>query len=195
MKKLIWALLPALLINCLSAKAQKKTTFNKSWQFKSINTIGWVGGQSGGALQLLTVNGVQHGQWFAGIGTGIDNYRLRSVPLFAEVRTNVNTHLFVYADAGLNWYWQKATDIKQFIANDQYKSGFYGETGIGYAVYLHRGLSLLFSGGYSLKNLTEQGHNYWYGTGIITGVYNPPYTLDKINYHLNRVVLKAGIKF
>ena len=41
-----------------------------------------------GALQ--TVNGIGYGNWFAGIGAGIDFYRYRSVPLFLDLRRSLD---------------------------------------------------------------------------------------------------------
>jgi len=182
-----------LLFFCGSTNAQVKQTATKTWQFQSINTIGLLDGQAGGALQLLTINGLQHRSWFWGIGTGIDEYRLKSVPLFADIRKRLTRNFFAYTDAGFNWYWQKPGDVKQFYISDKFKTGLYGEAGLGYMVQLHRGLSMLFSGAYSFKKLTEQGDDGWGSTAVIFPVTTS--SSSSINYHLNRMAIKAGIAF
>jgi hypothetical protein len=187
----------ALFAFCGGAGAQQKHAV-ASWRYHSENTIGLINGQSGSSLQALTVNGVQHGHWFAGIGTGLDLYMRRSIPVFAQINRTLGNHFFVYTAGGVNYYWRQNTDAKQFYMNDKMVSGFYGEVGAGYKINLHRNMALLISGAYSVKNLTEEGFNY-YDSMILnyytTGLQNNSAGNEKINYHLNRLVIKAGIAF
>ena len=173
-----------------SAKKEMKT-----WQFHSFNTVGLLEGETGSAFQLQTINGFQTKSWFFGAGVGLDYYRLRSIPLFADVRKEFGkkeNKFFLYADGGINFYWLRDKDVKQFYVDDKFKNGFYGETGFEYKFNVNRKLVLTLNGGYCYKKLTEDGYNY-YGWGPITGL--PSYPTSKIVYNLNRVVLKIGIEF
>src|SRR5215467_547922 len=70
-----------------------------AFQFRSINQVGLLEGTDGGAFQIQTINGVQFRTWFLGIGVGIDNYRLRSVPLFVDLRKEFKVgtnYFFIY---------------------------------------------------------------------------------------------------
>ena len=175
---------------CAESYGQQKQATAKGWNFRSINTAGWLDGQSGAALQVLTINGLQHNTWFWGIGTGVDGYRLRSIPVFADVRKTIVGKVFVYADAGLNWHWQKNGEVKQFYADDKFKAGLYGEAGAGYALKLRGGVRLLLSGGYRLKKITETGNEFY-----DPGFPNTTPSSSKINYTLNSVVIKVGVSF
>ena len=54
-------------------------------KFQSQNFIGVLGGEKDASFQIQTINGVQYRTWFSGIGTGLDFYFQRSVPLFLSV--------------------------------------------------------------------------------------------------------------
>ncbi|MBS1935121.1 MAG: hypothetical protein JST96_14055, partial [Bacteroidetes bacterium] len=155
-------------------------------------------GQAGSAFQLQTINGIKYKSWFGGIGVGLDFYRIRSIPLFADVRKEFGKtadKLFVFADAGINFAWRTDKETKQFNTNDKLKNGFYSEAGAGYKFRLSKTNNLLFSVAYSYKTNTETGRNNfvvpnpWYFTGALLP------DEEKISYHLNRVVIKAGFEF
>jgi hypothetical protein len=98
--------------------------------------------------------------------------------------------VFVYADAGLNWHWQKNGEVKGFYLGDKFKPSVYGETGAGYTLKLKRGVGFLLSGGYRLKKLTETGNEFY-----DPGFPNTTPSSSKINYTLNSFVIKVGISF
>ncbi len=188
-----------LAIFSITCSAQQKTAGN-FLKFHSFNSVGLIEGQAGSAFQPQTINGVQYKSWFGGVGVGLDYYRLRSIPLFADIRKEFGkngNHFFIYADAGTNFYWERDKDVKQFPANDKVKNGFYGEAGLGYKFRLNSKIALFISGGYSYKKLTETGNNY--SLNYITNPVGFPVddnpSPEKINYNLNRLVLKAGIVF
>jgi hypothetical protein len=172
--------------------AQQKSPV-KRWQFHSINAVGLLEGQAGSAFQLQSINGVQYESWIAAVGLGLDFYRYRTIPLHIDLRKEfgkANNKFFVYADAGINFYWQRDKDAKQFYYNDKFKNGLYSEVGAGYKIKISQESSVLFSAGFSYKKITEQGNSYWYNPGY----QGPAYTLEKINYNLTRLVLKAAIE-
>jgi hypothetical protein len=179
---------------CFSALFAQQKIISRPLKFHSINNIGLLEGQAGSAFQLQTVNGAQYKSWFAGVGIGLDYYRYRTIPLFFDVRKEFgkrSNKIFVYGDAGMNFYWATDKDVKQFPVDNKFKNGFYGEAGAGYKLKLNQRIHLLFNAGYSYKNISEEG-TYLYMYPILAGM---SYPVEKINYNLKRVVLKVGIEF
>src|SRR3954471_10659348 len=72
-------------------------------KFQAEVQVGPLDGQRGTYIQLQSVNGVSYKGYFLGIGTGLDYYFMRSIPLFLELKKNLfnkgNTP-FIYADGG-----------------------------------------------------------------------------------------------
>lgn len=183
----------SILTICFSTLFAQKKSLSRPFHFHSINNIGILEGQAGSAFQLQTINGAQYKSWFAGVGLGLDYYRYRTIPLFLNVRKEFGERtnkLFVYGDAGMNFYWERDKDIKQFPVNDKIKNGIYGEAGVGYKWKLNKRIRILLNAGYSYKNITEEG-TYYYMSPILAGM---SYPVEKINYNLNRIVLKVGIE-
>jgi len=182
--------------------AQQKN-IGKPFQFHSVNNMGLLEGQAGSTFQLQTINGAQYKSWFAGAGVGLDYYHFRTIPLFIDLRKEFGkriNRLFVYADAGINFYWKRDKDPKQFYYNDAFNNGVYSEAGAGYKVKLSHQIALSFACGYSYKKIAESGSdNYYYfiNTPGNTSYLGPPVSssMSKINYNLKRLVLKAGIEF
>jgi len=190
-------LIASAIISC-SINSFAQVNKNPITNFYSVNHVGLLEGQSGSAFQLQTINGVKYKSWFGGIGIGLDFYRIRSIPLFADVRKEfgkTSNKLFVFADAGINFGWRTDKEVKQFNTNDKLKNGFYTEAGAGYKFRLSNMNNLSFSLAYSYKTNTETGTNNYnvpnplYFTGAL-----PP-DQEKISYHLNRIVIKAGFEF
>ena len=51
-------------------------------RFSTQNMVGLLVGGSDNAPQVQTINGLVYRNWFTGIGTGIDWYYQRSIPVF-----------------------------------------------------------------------------------------------------------------
>jgi hypothetical protein len=185
-----------LFVTTIAKCAAQQNNTNKPLQFHSINNVGLLEGQAGPAFQLQTVNDAQYKSWFAGVGVGLDYYRFRTIPLFIDLRKEFGksgNKLFVFADAGINFYWERDKDIKQFPVDDKFRNGFYTEVGAGYKIKLSRKLSMLISSSYSYKKITEDGNYYYFDPPF--GWPNTNWPTQKINYNLSRLVLKAGIQF
>ena len=88
MKKLIFA--TAILVLQFGVNAQEKVKF----KFTSINLVGLLYGQAGTAFQLQTVNGVSYKTFSGGIGIGMDDYYLKTIPLFFDIRKNFSKKYF-----------------------------------------------------------------------------------------------------
>jgi hypothetical protein len=197
-KSILLAVLSATLGQYAAAQTLQQ---NSRWHFQSVNGVGWLHGKTNNALQLQTVNGLRRGRWFIGIGTGVDDYRLRSIPLFFDARKDVGggrNHFFLYADAGMNWYWQRSSDPKLFYTNSKVSNGIYTEAGIGCSSRLSEKISLVFSGGFSYKQLAEKGSVVYY-TDIMNWNGGNPYILPgstaTVQHCFSRLVVKAGIVF
>lgn len=182
MKKYLLLLIFLILVNVSFSQEKNKPVF----RFHSINTAGLIEGQAGSSFSLLSVNGFQYKSLFGGIGTGFDFYRFRTIPLFVSLRTEfgkTQNKFFCFANAGTNFYWKKDNDAVLYYTSVKFKNGFYGGGGAGYKFILNQQLSFLFSVEYSHKKLAE------------TGSYGDETFPEKINYNLNRLILKTGIEF
>jgi hypothetical protein len=163
-----------------------------SWQLHSINQVGLVETDYGTAFQLQTINGFQYKNFFSGIGIGLDYYKVRSIPLFVDVRKYFGTNrnaFFVYENAGVNFAWEKEDPVTEG-SSYHYNTGFYNDVGLGYRIAMKNKISILLSGGYSYKRISEnQSSN-------ICPFVGPCYEQrDKYVYDLSRLIFKIGLLF
>ena len=173
------------------AQAQTNQTARK-WKFYSINQAGLLNGKSGTAFHAQSVNGFQHKLMFAGIGAGLDYYRYRSIPVFAELRNYFGkgpNRFFIYADGGAHFVWEKSDD--QDIFKSHYSPGFYCNMGVGYQAVFKNGEGLSLSAGYSYKKVKYSQDGYLFCP------FDGPCSLRKetYNYDLNRLILQIGWMF
>jgi hypothetical protein len=182
-----------------TAFAQQKTLASP-WSFQSILNFGLLEGETGSSFQLQTINGAQYKSWFAGIGLGLDYYRLRTIPLFLDIRKEFGKNrdkLFVYADGGISFTW--VTDAQKsnyYFPNPQFHNGFYSDLGLGYKAVVGKRTALLISIGYSYKKAIESYTMPIYGYQNLYPTYmmqNGPD--EQINYSLNRLSMKIGWEF
>jgi hypothetical protein len=188
-RKIIFCLLFQFAVLIINAQQ----LLNKNtWRFQSINNIGLIGGQKNAAFDLQTLNGFQYKSIFAGIGVGLDYYGFRSIPLFVDLRkyfvVNKNA-FFIYEDCGVNFAWQKSS-IDDFGDAHHYNHGYYNDIGAGYKVYLKNKTSLLVSGGYTYKRISESVAD------PICPFAGPCYAQNgKYLHDLSRLLLKIGLQF
>jgi hypothetical protein len=180
---------------CCMSYAQQ----TKRMDFHSLQQVGLINGSGATSASLQSINGFEVGNWFAGIGVGLDFYRYRSVPLFADIKRYFKiakgSRLFIYGDGGYNFPWSKKEE-EQFSpwawpikVDKQDKGGAYLDTGGGYAMQLHNGNAILFSIGYSYKYFSENVSTYYLqGETVSTNVQH--YT-----YSFNRIMVKVGWQF
>jgi len=174
-----------------------KSTKVPAWQFHSINQLGFLEGSDGTAFQMQTINGVQYKSWFAGVGVGIDNYRFRSIPLFADFRKEFvvgKNYFFAYGGVGAHFMWltnKQKTDYHQTNNGaDGFSNGLYYDAGIGYQVKLNSRIGIFVSPGFSHKSTEAKLST------PICPFYGPCYvSIDKYNYALNRLSVMVGVVF
>lgn len=180
----------------------QKQKGNARFRFQSINAAGLVNGEAGPAFQVQTINGIQHKSWFGGIGVGMDFYRFRSIPVFADLRKTFghgSNKPFVYADGGISCTW--ATDKeKGYYANDShFSNGLYLDGGMGYEIHISGKNALLLSVGYSYKKVADRFPTFMpYPLDYMPNVQNPygsPGPTNTYNYYLHRISIKIGWAF
>lgn len=166
------------------------------YKFHSVNNLSLLNGDNEVSAGLQTVNGIQRGNWFGGIGVGLDYYLYRSVPLFADVHYEFGkskNKFFAYADGGVNFEWVEQNyysgPVYMDVAYDpgDFHNGIYTDAGLGYLVTNKKGGGLVLSLGHTHKSLKQTiSYQDWRTQEIFTDIYR---------YNLNRIVVKVGWKF
>ncbi|CAN5582945.1 hypothetical protein BH10BAC2_BH10BAC2_10910 [soil metagenome] len=183
-----------LLLAVLQTNAQQKDSLQakKKFTFHAIVQAGLLKGESNTASQLQSINGVQYKTWFGGIGIGIDQYHIRTVPVFASIRKdllNKASTPFVYADIGAQIMWPRNKEEWQY-GNQEFKAGVYYDAGAGYKLGIVKKHALLVSAGYSLKKFS-------YSNSYIYPCFNAPCPEYKnsTEYILRRLSFRLGFMF
>lgn len=168
--------------------AQEKKSFVK---FKSINSIGFLTGQSQSVYAIQSINGIKYKTWFAGLGASMDMYGYQSIPVFTDIRKtfgNKSWQPFVYADAGINYPLYSDLFPQKESGNDAYRfcHTFYGETGIGLEKVINTKTAFMFSAGFSYKHFRYLQY----------GFPNPIYqnsSATQFDFIYRRLSVKMGI--
>jgi hypothetical protein len=175
------------------AQGQLKQETRK-FRFGSQNYAGLLEGENGTSFQLQTINGIRYKTWFAGIGTGLDYYYVRSIPLFISVNKFLESPkvpVYINGDIGLSFPWEK--DYQHYF--DQSPGGsssslFWG-AGLGYKFAVkNKDQGVLINFGYSYKHIVQESE-YAYPC------FTPPCPTEKerFDYHLKRLSIKVGWMF
>jgi len=178
----------ALLLISLCATAQKKVNFS------SQNYAGLLEGEHGSSLQLQTINGVKFSSWFVGLGTGIDWYYRRSIPVFTSVNMDFlkkeKRSFYLSGNVGINFPWQMNDYYNEWGYNETESSaGVYWSTGLGYKIGMGKGNdALLLQLGYDYKHVSEK-------VTLPYMVFDSMGPNDQFDYHLRRLSAKVGWSF
>ncbi|MES2649014.1 MAG: hypothetical protein V4717_19200 [Bacteroidota bacterium] len=155
---------------------------NKHIQFTSYTTAGILAGESPVAFSVQTVNGVSYNKWFLGAGFGLDDYYMKTLPLFASVRKNFELkkcRVFLYADAGTH-----------FLVNpDNHEEGLYSYNTNG-KWYLEGGAGLKVGSGKKGFILTV-GNQY---KNIAKVEEYPDSYRNETVYKLGSISVRAGVQ-
>lgn len=153
-----WILLLFVLLPFAAFSQQKEKKARPSLQ----TTAGFAvaAGQTEPAWQGQLTAGFKMSNWLTAIGAGIDDYRFRSIPLFLRLQRNdlFRRSVFGYADAGVAFPWDRKlmNDEGVFADWQQFYTGFYSETGMGYRLETGGKLAVQFSAGYSFRTMKEK---------------------------------------
>jgi len=165
----------------------------KKLNFSSQNYIGILEGEASTSFQLQTINGLRYKTWFAGVGTGLDYYYQRSIPLFASFSKflpSTKTPFYFNGDAGINFPWSK-NDSYYFQYRGDFSPSFYWAAGFGYKFsFKKRSEGILLNFGYSYKHLIQETE-----TSYPCLVPPCPVYKERYDYRLKRLSLKAGWMF
>jgi hypothetical protein len=173
--------------------ASQDTVHTQKWHYFGLHQFGALSGSSGDRLQVLTTNGINKGNWYTGISTGIDWYGVRSIPVLASLNKafgHSRNQPFVYGNAGINLPW--AQESNNFYYSYRYKGGFMAEAGLGYFITLKNKTAFTFSAGYSYKGV-KAGDKYM-------AIYNfppyndPEYSGSSYKFNYRRIAIRLGIK-
>lgn len=149
--------------------------------------------------QAMVAGGIEYKGWGLGIAAGMDWYKIRTVPVLLDIRTNIpvaRQPLFAYGNLG--WDIAAPLDKQYYLAGsfdmrgNRFTNGMYGEAGLGYALLNKSKKGFLLSIGFTTKTVTERFMENVY-------IMTPPYTSyaveRRLNYTFNRFIFKLGYKF
>lgn len=152
--------------------------------FRMITSVGMVAGESSAKPVFQLSGGITYDRFYTGIGAGLDPYRFRSVPLFADWRMDIGKKrsVVVYANAGYSFpYGNEETDESPFKISDRFTGGFYMDAGVGYRLPLNKLNRLLLSAGYSHKRINNVvGYKYTWCLTCDEEIYTYQYDLGRI---------------
>lgn len=153
-------------------------------------------GDSHVGAQVQLSGGIAKGPWGIGLGAGVDYYRVRTAPVFIDLKYHpgVEQKYFLYTNLGYNIAWpltsQNRLDASWWRSSPQssFSNGVYTDFGIGY--YLGKGPTkgIVLSLGYSMKTITESYME------VIAGSNPVRMGVKESNYKFNRVSVKLGYR-
>lgn len=175
-----------------AVQGQDKSS-KKSIRFGSLTYAGIHEGEAGTGFQLQMINGIRYKTWFAGIGTGIDYYFERSVPLFFSVTKffpAMKAPLFINGDIGMNFPWNP-DNVYYTWSPGKLSSSLYWAGGAGYKFSFRKSPNnLLLNVGYSFKHLIQ------FNQVTFPCLIQPcPTGKERYDYRLNRLSVKLGWMF
>ncbi|MBC7948180.1 MAG: hypothetical protein H7Y42_09905 [Chitinophagaceae bacterium] len=159
---------------------------------RTVTSIGFAGGESTAKPLFHLSGGLTYKKHFAGLGVGIDQYLFNSYPVYADWRMNFGKMRlgFIYLNGGYNLPGKTRQDDDEFKTTNTFNGGFFMDAGVGYRVKLSAVHRLLFSAGYSQKNMSNR-------VGYLNWCWAPPCleSLYTYQYKLGRVVAKMSWEF
>jgi hypothetical protein len=185
-----------LLLCSMQLLAQKPAKRSKLY---IVPQLGLINGDRYVSGQVALVGGKEKDGWGIGIGAAVDYYKLRTLPVFVDVRkniTNADWPVFAYANFGVNIPAPLETQTRVYspwynTSDSRYQAGLYTDLGLGYAMLNKKHRGFVMSIGFSSKGNTEK---------YMETIYNdfPPYKANqyerKLSYSFNRVILKLGFR-
>ena len=187
MNRKIFIVLSLILFLFTTVSAQKVKP-----RFSTINSAGVLIGENHPELLLQSVNGIKYNDWFVGIGVGVDQYEIVSLPLFLDVRMDFGDDKkgFVYGDIGHNYFLKdtRKNDFPNFNASFKYSGGLYTDIGVGLRVSFMKKIKMVVSIGHSYKKINQ-----------IESMTTCPFigpcfdNITDYNYSFGRFNLKVGL--
>src|SRR5690606_22063918 len=164
-------------------------TESRAVQPRAIISGGILGGEAEPGYAYQFSAGLAFGRCFAGVGVGYDDYNLRSIPLFTDLRVSVGRkqYVFFYGNAGHNFSRENGVEPSGPILKDDYFGGFYYDFGLGYRMPISRVHKVLFSAGYTMKHMRRE--EVIAGFCPLGNCFDP--TIN-YNYKLGRIIFRMS---
>lgn len=181
MKQKLFFVLMAMIMHAISFGQNKERV-----RFTSLNQVGTLSGESTTEFQMQTINGLQYKTISAGVGIGLDCYFEQTVPVFFDLRKaffNRASSPFIYADAGYSFVSRNSMGEYEMDR----KGGSYYAAGVGYEFPVNGKVKATFDCGYSYKQFSKIIDNEPWRSSL--------HSFDTYNYSLNRISVKAGLRF
>lgn len=181
MKPLFLLIVLPLFCTCVNAQQKHAVIFN------SYNSAGFIAGKLPIAFTAQTENGVKYKNWFLGAGFGLDNYFIKTLPLFASVKKEFllkKNSLFLYVNGG-GQFIVKDKKISNAFSSIVTQAGFYYDAGLGYKIKTTKKSSVFFGLGNTYKTVRKTE------TSLDTGF--PFFSVTE--YKLSRISFRAGYQF
>ena len=179
------------IMNCLavvSFSQQKRLSFTGTVQ------AGLLEGEKGSAMQFGATAGVKLNSWIASLGSGLDYYDVRSIPVFLNVQKNIfnrDKTPFVYLGGGHHFLWlPKTYNDWSWWGNTENKGGLYYHAGIGYQLPVMKKAGWFFTAGFS-----EKQHSAETSSAYPCLVGPCPEYKEKISHRLRRLSVTTGLRF
>lgn len=189
-----------ILLIALTSVIQLEAQQTKS-RFYLLTQLGYLNGDNSANWQGTISGGIRKNGWSLGLGAGIDYYKVRTVPVFLDIRKDIinsKRPLFIYLNMGANLAAPRSVEYTNrmngwwITPQSSFTNGVFGETGLGYTLYSKKKTAIFVSAGYSIKTVTESYTETIYrdfppyGQGTIT---------DRVlDYRFNRFVWKIGCR-
>lgn len=172
------------------------------WQYTGSVAGGLIIGAQQPSYLFQTIQGVKKRRWMAGIGTGLDYYFIRSVPVVAHgefaVRPIKKMNTYVYGQAGPAIPWRNDPFREKWQNQDIYSftMGWLAEAGLGFRFPLGKNLQGFTAIGYSYKqaNYTEMQVNWW-GDPLRSFIPEIEPTYKTQQLHMLRANIRFGISW
>lgn len=178
----------------MQATAQRQ----EKLKFDVVPSAGFINGSGAvsGLFDITTL--IRKNDWAFGVGTGIDYYRIRTVPVYLATRHYFGkAPAFFYGSAGytiaapLETQYLHSGTFWMNTGRSSFSNGVNAEAGIGYSFAPMKKHGLELSIGYSVKTLRESYTEYIYRDF-------PPYTTEltehSFHYTFSRAVVRIGIR-
>lgn len=172
-----------------------ETAAQKSSSFHSLNYIGIGEGKEGTSFQLSTIHGFQQGKWFYGLGTGLNYYKIRSIPLMFNLTrffADRPRSFYLSAEGGTHFAWGKTPDAYYYysVLEEKFKPRFGGSLSFGYKIGLRNNKdALLLNAGLSYKHIRS---NVKYSTICNFGNCE---IREQYDYKLTQLMIRVGWMF
>ena len=161
--------------------------------YRGNHYIGLLAGEDNG-YQITSINGIEKGTYFFGLGTGFDSYRRDAVPLFLSISKylfNSEKNFFLSLNAGTSFVTKHNLGALFNATGVSSQPRPFGEAGLGYRFLsksMKAGQGILLSAYYSYKGIREK-------FAIPGNCNNPPCAeqYEYLDYQLHRWAFKLGV--